>query len=177
MRKSTLKKHLESLEEEELRSEILLLFDKFKEVKNHYKIDLGTAEDRSKIYEHAKEEISKCFRTKSYARPRRPRIKIMKTVVKRMEKSALFEHDMIDIHLHVAEAAVTFMNEYEYLSDTLFNAVLSNFELALGIILRTKLEPEYQPRVQQLVTDLKQYFWVSAEIETLTSKVYNDIVY
>lgn len=173
MRKSSLKKHLESLNKEELQSEILILFDKFKEVKNHYKLDLGTVEDRVKVYNQAKVEISKCFKTKSYVRPRRPRIKIMNSVIKRMEKSVLFEHEMIDIRLHAAESVATFMNEYNYLSDTLFNALLKNYELALGIIQQSKLEDEHQSRIQNLLNQIDEYYWISEEVKGLYVKVYS----
>ncbi len=174
MRKSTLIKHLESLSQEELQSEVLTLFDKFSEVKNHYKLDLGSAEDRAKIYKQAKVDIAKCFKTKSYVRPRRPRIKIMNSVLKKMEKSVLFEHDMIDIRLHAAESASTFMIEYEYLSDTLFNAVLKNLEHALGLIHRSKLESEFLQRVQNLIVQLREFYWISDKVWEMYTKVYDE---
>jgi len=174
MRKTTLKKHLETLDESELRSEILLLFDKYKEVKNHYKLDLGTAEDRAKIYKKAKEEISKCFRTKSFVRPRRPRIKIMNSILKKMKKSVLFEHEMIDIHLHAAESATTFVIDYDFFSDTVFNAIVLNYKNAMGIIAKSKLQQEYKDRVQHLIDRLDDFHWITETVDSIYTSIYND---
>jgi hypothetical protein len=74
MRKSSFIKHINQLEEEDLRSELLMLFSKVKGVSEFYKMELGSEADRKKLYDKAKKDIASKFATKSYRRPRRPRI-------------------------------------------------------------------------------------------------------
>ena len=59
--KAKFKKHLSELNIEELRHELLGLYDKVKEVKNHYAMELGSENDRKRLYDKAKSEIISCL--------------------------------------------------------------------------------------------------------------------
>ena len=58
MKRSSFIKHINHLDEEELREELLLLFSKLDDVKKFYALELGTDEERQKIYAKAKKIIS-----------------------------------------------------------------------------------------------------------------------
>ena len=59
MGRSEFTKYINSLSKEEAREEIKLLYSKFKEVNKYYSLELGSNEDREKLYKKTKKEISK----------------------------------------------------------------------------------------------------------------------
>ncbi len=156
MRKSSFKKHIDQLDEEGLRSELLLLFDKVKEVKTFYKMELGNEGDRKKMYDKAKKEIEAKYKTKSYRKPRRPRIQKVNHIIKEIRERSVFEHEMIDIYLFNAECAVGFMDTYEYYSTPLVNTIKNSMEKAISSIKSLGLSSEYQSRCMRILD--KIYF-------------------
>ena len=151
MRKAQFKKHIEQLDEEGLRSELMLLFEKVKEVKTFYKMELGSEKDRSKMYAKAKKEIEAKYKTKSYRKPRRPRIQKINKIIKDIREKTVFEHEMIDIYLHNAECAVRFMDTYEYYSTPLVNTIRNSYGSAITIITSMKLNGDYIERCEKIL--------------------------
>ncbi len=152
MRKSQFLKHIDSLEIDDLKEEITHLFDKVKGVKEYYKMELGSDEDRVKMYATLKKEISKCFATRSYRKPRRPRIKKLKSLLKEAHKNAIFDHEMADIYLHASEAGLHFNMEYDFYSDTLLNNIIQCFEKALMLIDASMTWDMFEDRIQKHVS-------------------------
>ena len=64
MRKSKFKKHIDQLEEDDLRDELLGLYDKLEEVRHYYQMELGSQEEREKRYVKARKEIEAKYKTK-----------------------------------------------------------------------------------------------------------------
>jgi len=151
MRKSTFIKHIKQLGEDELREELLTLFTKVTAVSQYYKMELGSAEERQKTYEKAKLDIESKYKTKSYRKPRRPRIQKIKKIISELNKVTVLNYEMIDIHLFNSECAVKFHNEYDFYSTPLFNTILQSFESALDLITQNKMEDIYKERCQKIV--------------------------
>lgn len=151
MRKSTFQKHINQLSEEELREELMTLFNKVSAVSQYYKMELGSAEERQKTYTKAKADIESKYKTKSYRKPRRPRIQKIKKIISDLNKVTVLNYEMIDIYLFNTECATRFHNEYDFYSTPLFNTILHSFESALDLIRQNKMEDIYKERCMKIV--------------------------
>lgn len=174
MRKSTFKKHIDTLQEEDLRAELMELYDRFQDVRTYYKMDLGTTKDREKVYESAKKEIAKKYLTKSYRRPRRPRIKAVNKIIRGLEKNAIFQHDLIDVYLFTSETAAHFMNEYDYYSEVLVNNIVNNYTKACKGIKEAMVQAEFKPRAQKVIAELSYSFGLKMTLRRIFLEVFPD---
>lgn len=150
MRKVTFQKHINQLGEEDLREELMMLFGKVPEVAQYYKMELGTEKERTLMYEKAKTDIASKYKTRSYKKPRRPRIQKIKKIISELNKLTVFNYEMIDVYLFNTEAAITFHNEYNYYSTPLFNTILSSFESALDLIEQNMMADTYHERCKKI---------------------------
>ncbi len=148
MRLSSFKKFVHSLGEEELREELLRVYTKLDEVKRFYKMDMGSEKDRERIFAKAKSEIAKKYMTKSYRKPRRPRIQKVNKILSETRKSTILDYEMIDIYLFTSETALDFMDEYQFYSDVLVNNICGTFEKAVKLIKENLMEDDFKDRVE-----------------------------
>jgi len=172
VRKSTFLKHIQNLEEEDLREELSLLYDKVKEVKQFYMMELGSTDDRQKRYLKAKQEIIAKFKTKSYRKPRRPRIQKINKIVSELKKISIFGYEMIDIYLFLTETGLTFMKEYRFESIPLENLIVKSYTKAIELIVVSKMEEEYEDRSEMILNDADRFFPINEELEAQFSKAY-----
>lgn len=156
MRKSTFLKHINNINEEDLRDELLQLYTKIPEVKAFYALELGTEKDRQKIYDKAKDSIKAKYKSKSYRKPRRPRIQKINSLLKELEKSAVFKWEMIDIYLYNAEQGLSFMKNYKFYSEPLKNTILNSLNKALPLIEESLFQEKCKDRVESIIS-LKIY--------------------
>ncbi len=169
MRRSDFIKHLSLLTEEELQEEMKTLFSKVKEVRTYYSLELGSDEDRRKIYETAKKEIAAKYVTKSYRRPRRPRIQKVNAILSKLKKEAIFPFEVIDIYLFNVEAAINFMHKYYYDSRPLRNTITTSFAKAIELIVLEKMEDQYKDRCENILNSKGVFIELRYEL----TKVYN----
>jgi len=155
MRLSNFKKFIDSLNEEELKEELLRIYTQLDSVKTFYKMDLGTDKDRKRVFDKAKKEIAKKYLTKSYRKPRRPRIQKVNKILSETRKSTILDYEMIDIYLFTSETALNFMREYDFYSDVLVNNICNTFEKAQNLIKDNLMEEEFAERVDKLREDSK----------------------
>ena len=174
MRKSSFVKHINQLGEEDLRSELLMLFNKVKEVPEFYKMELGTEADRKRLYDKAKKNIASKFATKSYRRPRRPRVQKVNQILSETKSKSIFDYDMIDMYLFTCETAVEFVWEYEFVSTPVFNVIRKTYDSALSLIKLNNMESDYADRCKTLVSKIKFDGYLQAEMDTIYINVYSD---
>jgi len=172
MRRSTFVKHIDSLNEEELRGELLHLFNKVKEVKAFYAMELGSEKDRKKLYENAKASIVSKYKTKSFRKPRRPRIQKINALLKDMEKKAIFNWEMIDLYLFNVEKGIEFMRAYSFYSEPLKNTIMNSLQKALGLIEESLFQEECKDRVELIIDQKIFEYALQAEIVRAIRKVY-----
>ena len=172
MNRKTFKNHIDQLEEEDLREELFTLFTKIKEVKNYYLMELGDDKQRKRIYEKAKKEITTKYATKSYRRPRRPRIQKVKNIIRQIENESIFPYELIDVYLHNTEVALAFMMEYRYDSNPLRNSINDSFQKALNLIDLELMKKDYSERCGTLVNKMSYAPWVFEDSLELYKKVY-----
>jgi hypothetical protein len=151
MRKSSFIKHLQELNEEELRKELELLYSKIPEVKQFYSMELGSEKDRNKLYEKTKKEIKAKYATKSLRKPRRPRIQKINKLLSEMERLSIFSSDMIELHLFNVEEGLRFAISYSFSSVPLNNCIINSFEKAVQSIVESKLDETYRDKCKSFV--------------------------
>ena len=151
MSKSKFTKHLKELGIEELRHELLDLYAKVPAVKQHYAMELGSDQDRQRLYIKAKKNIESKYATKSYRRPRRPRIQKINAVLADMRKATIFKHELVDLYLFDLEVALVFSVKYRFYSQTLGNHITTVFEKATDIIMVEQLQEMFKERAQLIV--------------------------
>ncbi len=152
MSKAKFKKHLAELNIEELRHELFDLYDKIKEVKTHYAMELGSETDRKRLYDKAKADITAKYATKSYRRPRRPRIQKINAILRKMKQTAVFKHELIDLYLFDIEQAMVFIAKYGFYSQTLANHITSVYKLAAQLIAQEEMYSDYEERTDRILT-------------------------
>lgn len=151
MRINSFKKYLNSMEEEDLREELVRLYTKLEPVRLFYRMDLGTDKDRAKIFAKAKKEIAKKYITKSYRRPRRPRIQKVNKILSETRKATILDYEMIDVYLFTCETAFNFMLEYNFYSDVLSNNICKTFEKACALIKDNLMQDEFKDRCDSIM--------------------------
>lgn len=169
MRISEFNKFVQSLEKDDLAKELQLLYSKFKDVKAHYAMELGTSKDRTKIFESAKKKLASKFATKSFRKPRKPRIRAINALLKELHNRVVFEHEMIDIYLYNIEIGNKFMANYYFFSSPLYNTLSRNFETATRIITNAMLEDSYKERCLSIINNCPHY-----ELRKVFRDLYDD---
>ena len=154
MRKSAFTKFLENLESDELKEELLLLYDKVPGVKAYYKMELGTDEERAKLYIGIKKQITSCYATRSLRRPRRPRIRKVQSILSLAKKDAIYDYELADVYLFNTEKAIEFMTKYGFYSEALSNTIRKSFEKAIHLIKLSLTEDMFRDRIKAITSNI-----------------------
>ncbi|MFT4566998.1 MAG: hypothetical protein ACI9FN_001961 [Saprospiraceae bacterium] len=167
MRKSQFIKHLEELNEDDLRDELLQLYKQVPEVKTYYSMELGTEKERKKLYDRTKKEIIAKYATKSFRRPRRPRIQKINLILAEMKRKSIFAHEMADLYLFDVEEAISFSRKYQFYSDVLSNHVIKTFTEACRIIQEQVLHDTYKERCESVLSNVLYYPTIHMDLEPI----------
>jgi hypothetical protein len=160
LRLSTFKKFIESLSEEELRSELLKLYSDNNDVKRHYLMELGSESDRKKVFDKAKKDIASKFKTRSFRKPKRPRISKVNAILKEMNDISIFKDEMAALYLYTCEIALDFMEDYYFYSEPVVNNVFKSFQAACELIQADMAEEAFSQRCETLIDkafDVNEY--------------------
>ena len=175
MRKTKFRKHLDQLGEDDLRIELAALYDKLVEVRQYYQMELGSKKERDRRYAQAKKDITAKYKTKSFRKPRRPRIQKVKKILSELEKLSVFSHELIDIYLYDVETALEFTRTYDYFTQVLYNNISLSFEKACRLIALNSMEEEYYERCKKIL-DLSRYvIELYRNIEEIMAQSFNSI--
>ena len=113
-------------------------------------MELGTASERASKYARAKDMIASKFVSKSRRRIRRPRVSQARKILQELESHTIFPHEMIDVHLHACETALSFGEKYHYHSVPLYNFISDQYTKASKLIADGLLESEFDNRMQKI---------------------------
>ena len=167
MSKAKFKKHLSELNHEELKHELLNLYTQIEDVRKYYAMELGSEKDRTRIFDKAKKEIEAKYTTKSYRKPRRPRIQKVNAILSRMSKSSVFEHELIDLYLFDIEKAMIFSIKYHFYSHVLGNHLVKTFEKTLQMIRRAHVWDLFDERCRLVISrseDIPEIHWAIVDL-------------
>ncbi len=157
MRKSDFIKFINSLEEEELKDEFNKLFDKLPQVKEYYTMELGSDQDRARIFDNAKKSISRYYATKSFRKPKAPRIRYIQNLLRDMKERSIFDHEMVDLYLFDVETALEFMGIYYFSSKSLNNNLERSFTNACHMIKNGNLQALFIGRVEAIMKKASKF--------------------
>ena len=133
MKKSTkkeLSKFLKQATKAELEKEVKKLYDKFKEVKQFYQLEL--AEDTSVVLDQFKAELRKeYFPSRGFGKARNS---ASRRVVSNFKKIAIFQNDVIDLLLYRVEVMLEFTNAYGDIDEAFYNSLTRSFDEACKLI-------------------------------------------
>jgi len=148
------------------------LYERIPEVKSFYALELGDEKERNKVYNKAKEFIKAKYRTKSFRKPRRPRIQKINRLLSELEKNATYNWDMIDIYLFNVEQGLNFMKTYSFYSEPLKNTIINSLEKALLLIEDALFHEKYKERVEAMIST-KIFDWgVHRQVVKMIRKIY-----
>lgn len=145
--KSSLQKHLNHLEKEDLVEELAKLFTKFKNVNEYYQMEFG--EDTQLVVNQYKQKIRKIYFPNK--RIRRPRSAASKKLITEFRKVALYEYDVIDLLLYRVENSIEFMNAHHYISEAFYKSMQSGFTEALQLMAKNRLSDEFKERCEKCI--------------------------
>ncbi len=157
MKNTSVSKYINSLSQEELQKEILMLLKKIPAVKEYYKMELGSVKEREQLYKKVKLEITKRYATKSYRKPRKPRIQKINKLLTEMKKKSIFDHELVDLYLFDIETCIRFSIEYGVVTIVMQNHIDQVYEKADALIQESKLEDMFEERTNW-IKDNRQLF-------------------
>jgi hypothetical protein len=172
MRINKFLKHIDKLDEDDLRRELKLLYEKLDEVKRFYKFEIGDPKDKEKYYNKIKTNIKTKFATRSFRKPRRPRIQKLHSLLTQLKKDVVFDFELIDIYLYTVESAIEFMHDYYFQSEPLINLINKYFEKACLLIEANLMQNEYQSRVKEIVQKVRLNRALGHECMSIYSKTF-----
>lgn len=152
MSRSSFIKHIKSLNQEELSDEIKMLYTKFKDVKSYYALELGSDEERKKMYNKAKKDITKLYLLRGKFR-KRPKVQKLNTLLSGLKKNAIFPHELIDLYLHSVEHALAF-SKARKMTEPTKNHIVKSYTEALKIISDSLMENEHDERCKQIISNV-----------------------
>jgi Family of unknown function (DUF6155) len=164
---SDFKKLLAEMTEEELRAELLKLFNKLEQVQMFYAQDLMGKEDRQKILEECKSKIYKKFWISSG----NPRNNVsnadIRKIITDFEKISAFPHEVVDLILYRVETASHFANQFGGMPAADYNASTTAFEKALKLMVKHKLMDYFKDRCKALLHYRNLDYYYIEELESL----------
>lgn len=156
MSKLKLKKHLQDLNEEQLREQIVELYDKFKPVKTYFNFAFNPRED--KLIEEAKVKISKEYFPTTKRRAKLRRTTATK-LVKHFQSLEMSPDKIADIMLFAIEIAQTYTETRTIKNDNFFVGIYRQYTDALQWISGNNLMHMFKGRLEKIVEDTWDQDW------------------
>jgi len=150
MKGTSISKYINSLSQEELQKELIMLYKKLPAVKEYYKMELGSEKERKQLYKKAKIEIAKRYATKSYRRPRKPRIQKINKLLSEMKKKSIFDHEMVDLYLYDIETCLQFAKEYRLVTTVMENHISQIYKKVEALIEENNIEELFADRIDAI---------------------------
>jgi hypothetical protein len=151
-----LKKHLKTRSQEELIEEIVMLFSKFDGVRNYYQYELSGEADEDIVAKH-KAAIQREFSTGRTPGP--ARLSVARKLVADYKKIAPSEASLIDLMLVYVEAGVNFTATFGDIDEPFYSSMESIYQSALKLIVKARLQAEYETRCRKILTDTQYMGW------------------
>lgn len=166
-----LKKYLAELDEEELRKELLKLFNKLPQVQEYYAQELMGEKERKAVLDSYKKKIYTQFWTRG-GMPKNPSNAEIRRIIGDFEKISVFSHELADLLIYRVEVATEFADSFGGLPESDYKPAVNAFEKALKIIAENRLESYFKARCEKLFQYRNLDWWY---IESLMD-IYRDIL-
>lgn len=160
------KKYLNELSEEELREEFLKLYKKFPILKEYYQQELS--QDGGGLVGDYKKKLRQHYFPSGRA-VKRPRAAKTRELLSRFRKLSPFPFDVADLLLYQAEVMVEFSaskgsGNRGFISGGFNQTLVSRYKDALQLIVAEGLQPDFMPRLQQLLQNARFMRWGTYDV-------------
>jgi hypothetical protein len=140
-------KHLNKSEKEDIINEIMVLFNKFKNVKEFYQAEL--LNEASPTIESYKRKMKT-----AYEKPN-PKEKTtnanINRLLKEFKKINIYDRDMADLLLYRVECGVAAIKRNNKRSSTFYNCILTSFQEAIRLIVADNSLPKFKDRIDKII--------------------------
>lgn len=145
----SLRTYLETLDEAELREEVLRLFGKLTQVQEFYAQELMTTEERKEMLESYRKKIYSFFWTRTGNR-KRPSNAKLRELLTNYEKVSIFPSEVIDLLLYRVEVATEYASRLRGMSEANYKASYNAFKKAVEMMALHKLEDRFTERCEAI---------------------------
>ncbi len=173
MSRAAFGKFLNSLTEEDLKSELKLLYGKFNDIKKHYAMELGSDADRKKLFDKAKKEIRNLLYIGEKAR-KRPRIQKIKNKLKEVASLSIFEHETADLYLYASEMEMSYIYTRNSSVKALYNNCKENYQKACEIIKQLSLQDDFHARCSLMQAKSYHVYLIEDDIKAAYKSTFSD---
>lgn len=171
---SDLKKILDEMTQEELKREILKLYNKLPQVKDFYNQDLMTEEERQQVLDKYKEKIYKEFWT-SKGNPKGViNNSNLRNILGDYEKICLFAFDLADLLIFRIETATDYAEQFGGMAESNYNASITAFKKAMKIINENSFKSHFENRIKMILKSGNLDDWYIEQLEHLFYEIGQD---
>jgi len=147
--KKALLKHLNKSDKEDIIGEVVVLFDKFKNVREFYASELaGEGNPMLKTY---KRKIEEAY-NKPNPKERTTNINLNK-LIKEFKKVSIYDRELADLMLYRVECGIAAIKRDNKRTATFYNCIISTFEDAVKLIIADSSMAEFQTRIDKVIKD------------------------
>ncbi len=164
---SDLKNILDEMSEEELKQEILKLYNKLPQVKDFYNQDLMTEEERQGVLEKYKQKIYQEFWISKGNPKGMVNNSAIKNIISDYEKICLFQYDLVDLLIYRAEIGTEYAEQFGGMAESNYNSSITTFKKAMKIIQENNFLAHFQQRIKILLKASNLDHWYTDQLEHL----------
>lgn len=168
---SDLKKILEEMTLDELKQEILKLYNKLPQVKDFYNQDLMTEEERQEMLGKYKEKIYKEFWTPKGNPKGMINNSTIKTIISDYEKICLFAFDLVDLLLYRVEITTEYAEQFGGTAESNYNSSITAFKKAMKIIQENSFLPHFEKQIKIIFKASNLDYWYINQLEHLFDEI------
>jgi|SRR6185312_5199788 len=166
--KKKLLEHLAKSDKEDVIREVIILFDKFKNVKEFYAAELSDA--ANPLLEKYKKKITYAYSTEN-PKERRTNLNVNK-LISEFKKVSIYERELADLMLHRVECGINAIEKNNNRTPTFYNCIVNTFEEALSLISSGDYSDEFKQRIYAIIKAAKPAkFETQARIKELAKGI------
>lgn len=166
-------KFINTLDEQDLAKELQKLYTKFPEVKKYYEMELSPTTD--KVVEQYKAKIKK-----GYFKPNgnfgRAKSSVSRKVIAEFKKIAIHQSDVVELWVYRTELMAKYVVERDYYSETFAGSLISSFETCCKMIVKERLESEFEPRCKEIVVLTHELWGLPDELQRIYEEYFGELV-
>ena len=149
-------KYIKTLDEKGLAAELQKLYSKFPKIKKYYEMELSPNTD--KVVAEYKVKIKKeYFRTNGNFGSAKSGV--TRKLIAEFKKISIYENDVIELWVYRTELMVKYLIDRNYYNETFYGSLISSYETTCKLIVKEKLEMDFEPRCYQMVETIKGFSW------------------
>ena len=145
--KKALLKHFDKSDKEDIIREVVILFDKFKNVKEFYQAEL--LNDNSPVLDAYKKKIAEAY-AKPNPKERTTNANLNK-LLSAFKRIKVYDRDLAELMLYRVECGVLAIKKNSKRTSTFYNCILTSFEDAIKLIVVDGSMDDFKGRIDKIL--------------------------